>query len=73
MPNTINRITIINMPKIYLHPKKVEINPPSVGAIMGETATTNIRVENTFALSFTSNKSLTIALEATIPTHPPNA
>ena len=61
------------MPKIYLQPKYVEIKPPNVGAIMGETATTNISVENTFALSLTSNKSLTIALEATIPTHPPNA
>ena len=34
---------------------------------------TNIKVENTLALSFTSNKSRTIALDATIPTQPPNA
>ena len=40
---------------------------------MGETAITNIKVEKTLALSFTSNKSRTIALEATIPTQPPNA
>ena len=49
------------------------MNPPKLGAIIGDTAMTNIKVENTFALSFTSNKSRTIALDATMPTHPPSA
>ena len=40
---------------------------------MGETPTTNISNEKIFALSFTANRSRTIALEATIPTQPPNA
>jgi hypothetical protein len=41
--------------------------------MIGDTETTNISIENTFALSFVSNKSLTIALAATIPTQPPIA
>ena len=41
--------------------------------MMGETATTSINKENTFAFSFTSNRSRTIALAATIPTQPPKA
>ena len=49
------------------------MNPPSEGAIIGETAITSIRVEKTLAFSLTSNKSLTIALDATMPTHPPKA
>ena len=41
--------------------------------MIGETAMTNIKVENTLALSLTSNKSRTIALDATMPTQPPSA
>ena len=45
----------------------------SVGATMGETAITNMSKLNTFAFSETGNKSLTRALAATIPAHPPIA
>ena len=69
----ISKMMATKTAKMVLHPKCAVMNPPSVGAIMGDTATTNMRVENTLALSFTSNKSLTIALAATIPTQPPNA
>ena len=58
--------------KMYCHPKCVAIKPPAVGAIMGDTAITSISIENTFAIWSAGNRSLTYALAATIPAHPPS-
>ena len=58
---------------IECQPKAAVKYPPSVGAIMGETPTTNIKEEKTFALSSTGKRSLTIARAATNPEQLPNA
>ena len=60
-------------PKTHRQPQAAVMYPPSVGAMMGETAITSIKLENILAFSSTANKSLTMAREATIPTQPPNA
>src|SRR5437868_14609991 len=41
--------------------------------MIGDTPITSISCENTFAVSVTGNKSRTIALDATMPAHEPNA
>ena len=73
MPNKIINTRINKETKTILHPKYVVTMPPKVGAMIGDTATTNIKVENIFAISLGANKSLTMALDDTIPTHPPKA
>ena len=59
--------------KIYCQPINAVMYPPAVGAINGDTPTTSISNEKTFAFSSTGKISLTNALEATIPTQPPSA
>ena len=47
--------------------------PPTVGAIIGATPIINMSVDSTSATCFFSNKSRTIAFEATMPAQPPKA
>ncbi|MNL34298.1 hypothetical protein D3C87_1562640 [compost metagenome] len=69
----------LNTPKpsrtknMVCQPKATVTYPPRVGAIIGDTPNTSINRAKTLALSFTGNKSRTIATEATVAAQLPNA
>ena len=64
---------MLNTANTYLQLYSEVRKPPSVGAMIGDTPTTNINSENTFALSSTGKRSLTIARDATMPAQLPSA